>query len=139
MILLYGEWDTLLKRSTMNHDHNQDHTKSEGPHSLPVCFAVTDSTASNVLIAGTFDNWQPEAEPIHPVGIGRWVKKTALPPGTYEYCVVVDRKRTSDPLAKKTRSQSLWPNGFGSENELVHLKPSPTQPETFATTGKIKD
>ena len=104
----------------MNHDHNHDHTKSEGPHSLPVRFAVTDSTASNVLIAGTFDNWQPEAEPIHPVGIGRWVKKTALPPGTYEYCLVVDSQWMADPLAYET-----VPNPFGGRNSVLKVARSP--------------
>lgn len=36
-----------------------------------------------------------------PLGEGRWAKDLVLPPGTYEYCVVVDGPYLPDPLARR--------------------------------------
>ena len=50
------------------------------------------------------------------VGGGRWVKDLALPPGTYEYLLVIDGRWLADPLAKKT-----VPNPFGGVNSVVEV------------------
>jgi hypothetical protein len=137
VILFEGKWDPLLKCPTMNHNYNHDHAKSEGPHSLPVRFAVTDSTVGSVLIAGTFNNRQPEAKPMHPMGKGRWVRRIVLPLGTYKYCLVVDRTWTPDPLAQETVPNPRR-NELGPEGELADLKQPTAQTETFARTRKNK-
>ena len=74
----------------MKHNKKHDNTKSAEPHLEPVRFEFTHPTATTVCVAGTFNNWQPEAKTLHPAGGGRWLQETALPPGTYEYCLVVD-------------------------------------------------
>ena len=71
-------------------------------------------------IAGTFDNWQPDAKPMHPMGGGRWMKETVLPPGTYEYCLVVDGKWLPDPQAKETVA-----NPFGGRNSVLRVAGAP--------------
>ena len=47
-------------------------------------------TASAVAIAGSFNDWRPEATQMVRVANGRWLKELALPPGIYEYRLVVD-------------------------------------------------
>jgi hypothetical protein len=86
----------------MTHKQNYDFAQGDGPQSLPVRFEFIDANAGSVYIAGTFNNWQPDAKPMHPVGNCRWVRETILPIGTYEYCLVVDGKFRPDPRAPET-------------------------------------
>lgn len=104
----------------MKHSHHHDNVKNAGPQLKPVRFEFTHPTATTVCIAGTFNDWQPEAKPMHPLGDGRWLKETALPPGTYEYCLVVDGEWMPDPLAKET-----VPNPFGGRNSMLKVASSP--------------
>jgi 1,4-alpha-glucan branching enzyme len=104
----------------MKHNKNHDNVKNDGPRLQSVHFEFTHPTALEVCIAGTFNNWQPEAKPMHPMGHGRWLKETALPPGTYEYCLVVDGKYMPDPLAK-----DYVPNPFGGRNSILEVANSP--------------
>jgi 1,4-alpha-glucan branching enzyme len=105
---------------TMKHNHNHDNARSAGPQLVPVRFEFTHPTATTVCIAGTFNHWQPEAKTLHSSGVGNWWKETALAPGTYEYCLVVDGKWMPDPQAKETVS-----NPFGGRNSVLHVATSP--------------
>ena len=49
-----------------------------------------------------------------PMVSGETERMTALAPGTYEYCLVVDGQWISDPLAKETVA-----NPFGGRNSIV--------------------
>ena len=100
----------------MKHSKHHDNARSAGPHLQPVRFEITHPTANTVCVAGTFNDWQAEAKPMHPVGGGRWLKETVLPPGTYEYCLVVDGQWIADPLATET-----VPNPFGGRNSLLKV------------------
>jgi 1,4-alpha-glucan branching enzyme len=111
----------------MIHNHNDHHARSNGLHSLPVRFEFTDPDAGSVYIAGTFNNWQPDAKPMHPVGNGRWVKETVLPIGTYEYCLVVDGEFCPDPRAPET-----VPNPFGGRASILKVMSEP-EPTLFFT------
>ena len=71
-------------------------------------------SASAVAIAGTFNDWRPQATPMVSMGEGRWLKELVLPPGTYEYLFVADGKWLADPLAEKS-----IPNPFGGVNSLL--------------------
>jgi len=104
----------------MKHNHNHDNVRSAGPELVPVRFEFTHPTATTVCVAGTFNDWHPEAKPMHPVGDGRWLKETVLPPGTYEYCLVVDGEWMPDPRARET-----VPNPFGGRNSLLKVADSP--------------
>lgn len=98
----------------MKHNKNHDNAKSGGPPLVPVTFEFTHPTATSVCIAGTFNHWQAEAKPMHCVGGGCWHRDTVLPPGTYEYCLVVDGQWIPDPLAKESA-----PNPFGGRNSIL--------------------
>lgn len=100
--------------------YNKKHLSvpSAGQQSVPVQFKFTHPTAVSVSLAGCFNHWQPEAKTRHPAGGGHWVKETALPPGTYEYCFVVDGQWMPDPLAT-----DHVPNPFGGKNSVLTVLP----------------
>jgi len=102
----------------MKHSKHHDNVRGEGPELEPVHFEFNHATARTVCIAGSFNDWQPEAKPMHPMGDGRWLKETVLPPGTYEYCLVVDGKWIPDPQARET-----VPNPFGGMNSVLKVSP----------------
>ena len=104
----------------MKHSHHHDNARSEGPRLEPVRFEFTHPTATTVCVAGTFNNWQAEAKPLHSLGNGHWLKETVLPPGSYEYCLVVDGQWIADPLARET-----VPNPFGGRNSILEVADSP--------------
>jgi len=96
------------KKSSTNHN---------GKASQVVHVEFNDPKASAVAIAGTFNDWRPEATPMVQLGEGRWLKELALPPGTYEYRLVVDGEWMSDP-----RVQATAPNPFGGVNSVLNVK-----------------
>ena len=50
------------------------------------------------------------------------MKETVLPPGTYEYRLVVDGQWMPDPLAKET-----VPNPFGGRNSILRVASTPEE------------
>jgi len=78
-----------------------------------------DPVAESVGIAGSFNDWRPDVTPMINLGAGRWVKDLALPPGAYEYCLVLDgSKWVTDPRASETA-----PNPFGGLNSVLRVAP----------------
>lgn len=104
----------------MKHNHNHDNAPVRGPQLIPVHFEYSNPTAVTVCIAGTFNHWQPASKPMHRGGNGHWIKESALLPGTYEYCFVVDGQWIPDPLARETT-----PNPFGGTNSIIRIAVSP--------------
>jgi 1,4-alpha-glucan branching enzyme len=105
-------------KHNQNHDHGRSHENGHAadPQLVPVRFEFTHPTAATVGIAGTFNDWHPESKAMHPIGNGHWQKETALPPGNYEYCLVVDGRWMPDPMAKET-----VPNPFGGRNSVLKV------------------
>jgi 1,4-alpha-glucan branching enzyme len=95
--------------------------KSNGDGHAPQQVHVKFSrpTATAVAIAGTFNDWRPEATPMVSLGDGRWVKALVLQPGVYEYRLVVDGQWMPDPQAKETA-----PNPFGDLNSVLRVNGS---------------
>ena len=83
-------------------------------HSIRIEF--THPTASEVAIAGTFNDWRPDATQMIRVSDGRWLKELTLPPGSYEYRLVVDGEWIPDPRAAETA-----PNPFGDLNSVLKV------------------
>jgi 1,4-alpha-glucan branching enzyme len=77
-------------------------------------FEFQSSEANTVCIAGSFNDWQPGAAPMVALGDGRWVKELTLPPGRYEYRLVVDGNWVDDPNAKETAA-----NPHGGMNAVL--------------------
>lgn len=104
------------------------HPNGNGARLIPVQFEFTHPTAHAVAVAGTFNQWQPEAKTLHATGHGHWRKETALAPGTYEYCLIVDGQWMPDPSAKET-----VPNPFGGRNSILKVS-DPMESARPATT-----
>ncbi|HEY3852773.1 MAG TPA: glycogen-binding domain-containing protein [Verrucomicrobiae bacterium] len=100
----------------MKHNHNHDNAPDTGPKLTPVRFEFTHPTAKTVCVAGSFNHWKPESKTLHPAGRGCWFKETALEPGTYEYCFIVDGQWMPDPQAAET-----VPNPFGGRNSILKV------------------
>ncbi|MDX2108854.1 MAG: glycogen-binding domain-containing protein [Verrucomicrobiota bacterium] len=98
----------------MKHSNHHDTSRNTGSQLVPVHFEFNHPTASTVCIAGTFNDWQADAKPMHSLGDGRWMKESALAPGTYEYCLVVDGQWLPDPQAEE-----CIPNPYGGLNSIL--------------------
>lgn len=70
--------------------------------------------ARAVCVAGSFNDWQPDATPMQPTGDGTWGIELELGPGTYEYRFVGDNCWCSDPNAPDTVL-----NPFGDYNGVL--------------------
>jgi 1,4-alpha-glucan branching enzyme len=73
-------------------------------------------TAGAIAIAGTFNDWRPDVAQMIPLGEGRWLKELSLPPGVYEYRLVVDGAWMPDPRVSETA-----PNPFGGVNSVLRV------------------
>jgi 1,4-alpha-glucan branching enzyme len=80
-------------------------------------FEFLHPTAARVCVAGTFNDWRPEATPMVAMGDGRWIKELTLPPGVYEYRIVADGEWMPDPLAWETT-----PNPLGGMNSVLKVE-----------------
>ena len=84
-----------------------------------VCVEFHHPCATEVCIAGSFNDWHPAATPMISRGAGKWAKELALPPGRYEYRLVVNGQWLDDPTAKET-----VPNPFGGFNAVLVVQPA---------------
>jgi 1,4-alpha-glucan branching enzyme len=78
-----------------------------------------DERAQQVQMAGSFNDWHPAATQMLSLGGGRWVKELVLPPGRYEYRLVVDGEWRCDPCAA-----GQVPNPFGTQNSVLEVSAS---------------
>jgi len=106
--------------TSMKHNHNHDDVRSADLQLVPVRFEFTHPTARTVSVAGTFNEWHPTTKSMLHSKNGHWLKEAFLPPGNYEYCLVVDGKWMPDPLVKET-----VPNPFGGNNSILKVATSP--------------
>ncbi len=97
------------------HRNGKDNGNGSSNHTAR--FEFTDPAAKTVFIAGTFNDWRPEATEMVPVGNGRWLKELVLPPGIYEYRLVADGAWMADPLVAETA-----PNPFGGLNSVLKVR-----------------
>ena len=83
-----------------------------------VMFVTLYPRATNVQIAGDFNNWQPHLNPMERVGDdGVWQTRIALPEGHYRYRYVVDGQWQQDPYNDKTEV-----NPYGEYNSILEVK-----------------
>jgi hypothetical protein len=90
---------------------------------LFVQFRLQATTASNVRLAGSFTNWQPQYE-LHEAAPGLWTITLPLSLGVHDYVFVVDgRQWILDPYAQRVD------DGFGGRNSRIALLP-PDAPQS---------
>ncbi len=81
-----------------------------------VIFALHNETARHILLAGDFNNWQPQATPMVLIGTGEWKMKLPLQPGRYRYRLVIDGKWQTDP-----NNRYVETNEYGELNNVVEV------------------
>ncbi len=72
--------------------------------------------AKVVEVAGDFNGWHPESNPLSTTGFGEWNVHLTLRPGQYEYRFWVDGAWADDPLARHST-----PNPYGSRNAVLKV------------------
>jgi 1,4-alpha-glucan branching enzyme len=92
-------------------EHFQDH-EARG-----ASFEYFNPTAREVLVAGSFNDWQPAATPMSNQRGGKWSTELLLKPGRYEYRLVVDGRWQDDPMAAR-----FVANPFGGLNCVIEVK-----------------
>ena len=85
-----------------------------------VHFEYRDPIATMVCVAGTFNDWHPTASEMVRMEDGRWLKELTLPPGRYEYRLVVDGFWMADPACPTSA-----PNPYGGENSVLTVMTPP--------------
>jgi 1,4-alpha-glucan branching enzyme len=86
-----------------------------------VSFEYFNPVAREVLVAGSFNDWQPRATPMGKQRGGKWSTELLLKPGRYEYRLVVDGQWQDDPMAAR-----FVANPFGGLNCVVEVKSTAT-------------
>ena len=81
-----------------------------------VDFELKVEPGAKVFIAGTFNDWDGSAMPLHAQANGSWAVALTLPPGTYEYQFVVDGCWMPDPKARES-----VPNPYGGVNSILRV------------------
>jgi 1,4-alpha-glucan branching enzyme len=76
-----------------------------------VAFSYKAPEAKTVLLAGDFTGWQQAPVVLKKDKSGVWKKTIPLPPGRYEYRLLVDGEWQDDPECPIRQ-----PNQFGGEN-----------------------
>jgi hypothetical protein len=74
-------------------------------------FEVRLTGAHDVVLTGDFVQWAPQGVPLSYDGGEIWRTALDLPPGEYQYRLIVDGRWVDDPQATRRA-----PNGYGSEN-----------------------
>jgi 1,4-alpha-glucan branching enzyme len=82
-----------------------------------VRFVFEGRGARQVSVAGSFNDWKPDALALESSDHdGMFVATIALPRGVHEYMFVVDGKWVADPMTSARR-----PDGFGRQNSVLRL------------------
>jgi hypothetical protein len=82
-----------------------------------VVFAARFEQASEVLVAGDFNNWNPVSPMKANARPGMWTMKLPLRPGRYRYRFVVDGQWVTDP-----HNQYVEANQFGELNNVIEVE-----------------
>lgn len=106
-------------------------TNPASPHCI--CVKFIHPQASEVCIAGSFNEWHPKTTPMILLGDGKWAKELALPPGRYEYRFVVDGQWADNPAAKET-----VPNPFGGLNAVLVVLDSASKEASSHVKTKLQ-
>jgi 1,4-alpha-glucan branching enzyme len=74
-------------------------------------------SASRVGVAGSFNGWNPQANPLAHTAAGEWSASLMLKSGQYEYRFVADGVWADDPQATQRVA-----NPFGGLNSVLNVR-----------------
>ena len=81
-----------------------------------VSFNYFAPQAGSVLLAGDFTRWEASPVALQKQETGVWTATLTLPPGRYQYRLLVDGQWQNDPECR-----DLQPNEFGSANCICQV------------------
>lgn len=81
-----------------------------------IVLEIVSPAAKQVLVAGSFNQWNPERTPLVAASDGRWTGHLNLGPGRHEYLFVVDGQWLPDPNARESVA-----NPFGGRNSVLKV------------------
>jgi 1,4-alpha-glucan branching enzyme len=79
-----------------------------------VPYIVKVDGAREVVLTGEFTGWAKDKVRLSPAGPGEWGAQLELPPGEYQYRLIVDGQWRDDPKVSKK-----VPNPFGTHNGVL--------------------
>lgn len=81
-------------------------------------------TAAAVYVAGTFNNWNPDALPLKRNDAGHWSVDLNLAPGRYEFKFVVDGQWCCEPGCEGEHRgcPKCVPNEHGTMNRVLEVE-----------------
>ena len=82
-----------------------------------VTFEMQDAPGRTVMLAGSFNEWQPVKQLADKNGDGVYRCRLMLLPGEYQYKFCIDGEWRSDPA-----NPDFVPNEFGSLNSVIVVK-----------------
>lgn len=92
-------------------------------NSIPVEFSCHAPEAKAVFVAGAFNEWKPDATPLHPQPGGEWSVVLPLPPGHHEFKFVIDGQWCCEPGCEHEHQgcPKCVPNEFGTMNRVLEV------------------
>jgi anti-sigma factor RsiW len=88
-----------------------------GTRYVRLAYVPSDPSVERVTVAGSFNNWDPDATPLSRQD-GVWSTVLVLAPGSYEYMFFENGARwVTDPLAAQKRD-----DGFGGANAVLDVE-----------------
>ena len=91
-----------------------DHSAKPLAATRKVIFRLKAPKANQVLLAGDFNAWNTQANPLVKKSDGLWETHLLLPTGSYEFKFMVDGKWRDAQAHERTA-----PNSYGTLNNLV--------------------
>jgi 1,4-alpha-glucan branching enzyme len=88
-------------------------------------FSCHAATAKAVFVAGTFNDWRPDATPLHNhLPDGRWAVTLPIPIGYHEYKFVVDGQWCCEPGCERAYNgcPKCCVNEFGTMNRVLEVR-----------------
>ena len=82
-----------------------------------VILTYQDAPGKNVMVAGSFNDWQPVRKLEDKNNDGTYRCRLLLAPGEYQYKFQIDGEWRSDPA-----NPNIVPNEFGSLNNVLIVK-----------------
>ena len=86
----------------------------EGTSNRRVTFRLKAPSVKEVILMGDFNNWDANSHPMEKGENGVWKVSIMIPPGKYEYKLLVDGQWRLDSGNKQT-----VPNSLGTENNVL--------------------
>lgn len=81
-----------------------------------VAFSLEANNATEVILMGDFNNWDPQKHPMKRDANGLWEKAVIILPGRYEYKFLVDGRWKADP-----QNEHICSNRYGTYNNVINV------------------